>query len=199
MEELFYYIEQYERLTKVEKQLITKNCQLIHLKKGTYFLEEGKYCHKIGFVQEGILRIYNYDLDGKDVTQYFVSKKQFATNLRSYKEKVVSDTFIKAEMDSQLVVMTREKMNTLSNQLPRWDKIISRILESKLLEKVKHKTEMINQDATKRYLAFLETHKNVANHVKLTYIASYLGITQYSLSRIRKNLHHHDFLPNGKS
>ncbi len=198
MDKLFSYLEQYYRLTEIEKQLIIKNCNLLQIEKGKHFLEAGIRCHQIGFVAKGILRTYHYDSEGKDITNYFISKGQFATNLKSYNEDMVSDTSIMAEVDSELVVITKEKMVNLSNQITNWDKIVSSILESKLLEKVKYKTEMINQDATTRYLDFLKTHENLVNNVPLSHIASYLGITQYSLSRIRKNLLHSNFLPNGK-
>jgi CRP-like cAMP-binding protein len=90
-------------------------------------------------------------------------------------------------------------MLTLSAQIANWDKIVGSILEAKLLEKTKNKTEMISQDATTRYLSFLESHENASKYAQLSHIASYLGITQFSLSRIRKKIHQHDFLPNGKN
>ncbi|MEL6717153.1 MAG: Crp/Fnr family transcriptional regulator [Bacteroidota bacterium] len=196
---MFSYLAKYHRFTETEKQLIKANCRWTKVAKGNYFLEEGRYCKRIGFVIKGILRIYHYDAEGKDITKYFIAREQIATNLKSYTEGTVSDTYIQAEIDSELLVISKESMANLSAQIVGWDKVIHDIIESKLLEKVTLKTNMISQDATAKYLNFLKTHPNIINHVPLSHVASYLGITQFSLSRIRRNVTHHHLLPNDKN
>jgi hypothetical protein len=69
-----------------------------------------------------------------------------------------------------------------------WDKVIDKILTKHHTEKTNNIGSLISQDATTRYLEFLNKFPNTANRSPLSYIASYLGITQQSLSRIRKNI-----------
>lgn len=198
MIELFSYIEQYLKLSESDKKIIKDNCRFIELKKGDYFLQLNEHCNKIGFVNKGILRAFHYDQDGNAITKSFIQDKQFATNLKSFRDHTLSDSLIVAEIDTEIVVMSKENIANVSLQIPDWSKVVSYIIESKLLEKMKQRTSMVNQDATGRYLDFLKTHKNLVNQVPLSHIASYLGITQYSLSRIRKSLLKNNFLPNDK-
>ncbi|NVK65919.1 MAG: Crp/Fnr family transcriptional regulator [Flavobacteriales bacterium] len=198
MIKLFSYIEQYLKLSESEKKSIAENCCFIELKKGDYFLQLNEHCNKIGFVNKGILRAFHYDQDGNDITKSFIQTQQFATNLKSFRDNTLSDSLIVAEIDTEVIVMTKENIANLSLQIPNWSEAVSYIIESKLLEKMKHRTRMVNQDATVRYLDFLTTHKNLVNQVPLRHIASYLGITQSSLSRIRKSVLKNNFLPNDK-
>ena len=67
--------------------------------------------------------------------------------------------------------------------------LINKIVQKTLIKKLQKRSSLIEQDATARYLAFIENFPNIANRVPLAHIASYLGITQSSLSRIRKNIY----------
>ncbi|MEJ7740702.1 MAG: hypothetical protein WKF97_25070 [Chitinophagaceae bacterium] len=78
-------------------------------------------------------------------------------------------------------------MKELSMTIIGWDDIISKITSKALIEKVNKISSMMAEDATERYLSFFEKFPKLANRIPLSYLASYLGITQ-SLSRIRKNI-----------
>jgi len=69
-----------------------------------------------------------------------------------------------------------------------WEAIVHKIISKALIQKVERRSPLVTEDATERYLKFLEIYPNVVNRVPLSYVASYLGITQSSLSRIRKNI-----------
>lgn len=79
-------------------------------------------------------------------------------------------------------------MKELSMTIIKWDNIIAKITAKALADKVNKISPMMAEDATERYLSFLEKFPNLANRIPLSYLASYLGITQSSLSRIRKNI-----------
>lgn len=69
-----------------------------------------------------------------------------------------------------------------------WDAMVNKIISNALLQKVDRISPLISEDATTRYLKFLEIYPTLANRIPLAYIASYLGVTQSCLSRIRKNI-----------
>jgi hypothetical protein len=79
-------------------------------------------------------------------------------------------------------------MKELSLTILIWDDIINKITNKALVEKVNKISPMLSEDATERYLSFFKNFPTLANRIPLSYLASYLGITQSSLSRIRKNI-----------
>ena len=79
-------------------------------------------------------------------------------------------------------------MRELSMTIIEWDNIIAKITSKGLADKVNKISPMMSEDAKERYLSFLEKFPNLANRIPLSYLASYLGITQSSLSRIRRNI-----------
>lgn len=198
MEALFQYLASWHPLSTEDKTILEANCDIIFLAKGDYFLRAGARCHQVGFVVEGILRNYHY-VDGKEVTKYFVTQNEFATNFKSYNEGSVSLTYLQAETDTRLIVISKQQAGRLSEKIPHWDQTVHQIIASRLLAKANQKTEMLNQEATSRYLDLVKHRPEIIQHVPLGHIASYLGITQFSLSRIRKKLFQDDFLPFGKN
>jgi len=69
-----------------------------------------------------------------------------------------------------------------------WDRIVIKIVQKCLVEKIERRSPLVSEDATTRYLSFIQKFPNLANRVPLSFIASYIGITQQSLSRIRKDI-----------
>ncbi|MFN7601794.1 MAG: Crp/Fnr family transcriptional regulator, partial [Bacteroidota bacterium] len=87
----------------------------------------------------------------------------------------------------KLVVLSRDAFKELSAEIAGWDVIIKNLTAKSLLDKVNRISPMLAEDAKSRYLNFLEKFPHIANRVPLSMLASYLGITQSSLSRIRRN------------
>ena len=87
-----------------------------------------------------------------------------------------------------MIVFSKEAMQELSMTIIGWDVIISKITAKGFAEKVNKISSMMAEDATERYLNFFTKFPKLANRIPLSYLASYLGITQSSLSRIRKNI-----------
>ena len=87
-----------------------------------------------------------------------------------------------------MIVFSKKDWEELLNTIIGWDKIVHKIINKALIDKVSRRSPLVSEDATTRYLSFMEMFPNVINRVPLSYLASYLGITQSSLSRIRKNI-----------
>ncbi|RXG11407.1 CRP-like cAMP-binding protein [Leeuwenhoekiella aestuarii] len=185
MEEMIEYILQFGDLNKQQIRLISDKATEITLSKDDYFVEAGKLFNEIVFVSEGVLRIYYYNKDGEEITKYFADEKHLFSN--PYKDEPLTE-YLQAITDCKLIIITQKNWEELSNTILNWDSILNKILQKGIVEKMDRRSSLVSENATTRYLTFLEKFPNLVNHVPLSYIASYLGITQQSLSRIRKNI-----------
>ncbi len=188
MDQLINYLLEFGPLNPQQITLIKRLVVSIELKKGAYFSEAGQTARRVAIVQEGVLRVCYYTNRGNEVTRYFVDENNFAVDLTSFNHQIPSAEYIQAVTDCQLVVFSQLALQELSAVVIGWDEIIHRITAKALLEKVNRVNPMIAENATQRYLSFMKRFPALANRIPLSDLASYLGITQSSLSRIRKNI-----------
>jgi CRP-like cAMP-binding protein len=188
MDKLINYLLEFGQLNQQQIDMIKRKAQVLELKKGDYFSEAGKIPKQVAFIEEGILRVCYYNSEGDEITKYFVDENNFAVDINSFNQKIPSSEYVQAVTDCSLLVFSTESLNDLSATIIQWDGIINKITEKALVEKVNKLSPMLAEDATTRYLSFLEKFPNLANRIPLSYLASYLGITQSSLSRIRKSI-----------
>lgn len=185
MKEFVEYLLQFGNLNKQQIDFITSKGKEVHLRKDEYFAEAGKVLKQVGFILEGILRICYYNNKGEEITKIFIEEKHMLFNL----ENVPSTEYIQAATNCKLLIYSNEDWKEISDAVIDWKSIIQRIVNKSLSQKLARVSPLVSQDATTRYLEFLEKYPTLVNRIPLSYIASYLGITQQSLSRIRKNIH----------
>ena len=174
MEKLIEYILQFGNLNPQQIELISKNVTVTTLYKDTYFAEVGKTFNKVVFVLEGILRICYYNNKGEEITKYFIEENRFIAN--PYRDEPFSE-YIQAATDCKFIVFSNQQWNNLSNTILEWDKIMNKIFHNALMKKMDRRSSLVSEDATTRYLIFLEKFPNLVDRTPLSYIASYLGIT----------------------
>lgn len=185
---LINYLLHFGSLNPQQIELIKNKAEVKQIKKDTYYQEAGKIPREVIFLTEGIMRICYYNSKGDDVTKYFVSEGSFLVDINSYLQHIPSSEYAQAITDCNYIVLSKSDMEELSNTIIVWDEIISKITAKGMADKVRKISMMMAEDATERYRNFLINFPNVANRIPLGYLASYLGITQSSLSRIRKQL-----------
>jgi len=188
MEEFISYILQFGDLNKQQINLITEKAKVIQLKKNDYFAEAGKTLRQVGFVIEGILRICYYNNKGDEITKYFIDENNMGVDLESFNNDICSHCYVQAVTDCRLVVFSKKDWKELLDIIIPWNAIVNKIISRALIQKVERRSPLVTEDAATRYLAFLKIYPNVINRIPLSYVASYLGMTQSSLSRIRKNI-----------
>ncbi|TVZ15618.1 CRP-like cAMP-binding protein [Maribacter sp. MAR_2009_72] len=188
MDKLINYLLEFGQLNQQQIDLIKRKAQVLELKKCDYFSEAGKIPKQVAFIEEGVLRVCYYNSEGDEITKYFVDENNFAVDINSFNQKIPSSEYVQAVTECTLLVFSTESLNDLSATIIQWDGIINKITEKALVEKVNKLSPMLAENATTRYLNFLEKFPNLANRIPLSYLASYLGITQSSLSRIRKSI-----------
>ncbi|MCU0352671.1 MAG: Crp/Fnr family transcriptional regulator [Cytophagales bacterium] len=188
MESLINYILQFGHLNQQQIELVKRKATEVQLKKEAYFSEAGKIARQVAFVTQGILRVHYYNNKGEDITRYFIDENNFAVDLNSFNYQVPSSEYVQAVTDCTLIVFGYDSFKELSDTIIGWDEMIYKITTKAFMDKVNRISPMLAEDATERYLKFLERYPTVANRIPLSLLASYLGITQSSLSRIRKNI-----------
>ena len=188
MKAFLEYILQFGSLNQQQIELISKKATELHIRKDGYYQEAGKIARQFGFILEGIARVCYYNNKGEEITKYFIEEHNILVDLASFDNEIPSTAYVQALTDCSLIVFSRQDWKELLNTIVGWDAIVHKIISKALLQKVERISPLVAQDATTRYLRFLEIYPIVANRIPLSYIASYLGVTQSSLSRIRKSI-----------
>lgn len=188
MDNFLNYILQFGNLNNQQIKLVKDNLEALKLNKDEYFSEAGKIANKVAFVSEGILRVCYYNKEGEEITRYFIDENNFAVDLNSFNNSIPSSEYIQAIIPTELFVINKESLKNLSNTIIGWDSIIAQITNKSLMAKVNRISPMLAEDAKTRYVKFFNRFPTLANRIPLNYLASYIGITKNSLSRIRNEL-----------
>lgn len=180
------YLLQFDSLNKNQIDLINSLLVIKEYKEGDYFLEAGKVSNQVGFIIDGVFRVCYYNNSGDEITRYFLQETNFIVDINSYNTGIPSTEYIQSVTDSSVIILSHKSMSELSRTIVIWDKLISKITSKALSEKIARVSIMMPQDASERYDFFLDNFPNIANRVPLQYIASYIGVTKSSLSRLRR-------------
>lgn len=187
MKELIDYILQFGSLNRQQISLVEQMATEIELQKDEYFSEAGKIPKQVGFVVEGVIRGCYYNNKGEEITRCFISENSLVVDYVNFESDTSSSEYLQASTYCKLVVFSKQNWEELSQTIVGWDNIKNKMVQKCMYQKSR-KGPVISQDATTRYLEFMENYPSLTNRIPLAYIASYLGITQQSLSRIRKNI-----------
>lgn len=188
MKEFINYVLQFGNLNPQQIDFILNKASELDLRKDDYYLEAGKISQRFGFIVDGIARVSYFNNKSEEITKYFVEENNILVDLESFDNQIPSIAYVRAITDCKIIVFTKKDWQELLDTIVGWDAIVHKIISKALLQKVERISAIVAQDATESYLTFLKKYPTLANRIPLSYIASYLGITQSSLSRIRKNI-----------
>jgi CRP-like cAMP-binding protein len=188
MEEFFNYILQFGNLNMQQIDLITSKANKLELNKEEYFSEAGKIPRYVGFILKGVVRFCYYNNKGEEITHSFIDENNFVSDQQRFEAQVVASEYIQAVTDCEFLVFSKKDWDKIGNTVVGWDAITGLILKNCLLKTIERRSPLVSEDATTRYLSFIEQFPGLVNRIPLSHIASYLGITQQSLSRIRRKI-----------
>ncbi|MEJ7558568.1 MAG: Crp/Fnr family transcriptional regulator [Pedobacter sp.] len=188
MDPLISYLLLFGNFNEQQIELILSKCVQHEIKRDEFYQEAGKTPKEFAFLVRGVLRVSYFNNKGDDITKYFLDESHFVVDLDSYNQKMPSPEYIQAITDCTYTTLSRQAMEDLSMTITNWDAIINKIISKALVEKVSKISMMMAEDATERYLNFFNRFPKLANRIPLAHLASYLGITQSSLSRIRRSV-----------
>ena len=159
--------------------------KVVELKRNQHFVEVGKTCTHFGFIISGLLRAFYLD-DGNEEITCICTENEYATSTTSFITQTPSNIFITAIEDSTVLCISHSDLNKLYQKHPFWAKV-GRILIEKEFVNADYRTRYHDRkSAEKKYLELLKDNPEISNRVPLHYIASFIGITPETLSRIRK-------------
>ena len=187
MNQLIATLRKLIKISMKEEVIINDLFKPLTLKPGEYFLEEGKLCRYVGFIERGLVRYYMND-NGIEKTLYFNKEGEFVSNYQSFLPWQVSDTSIQAIEDTDLQVINYENLQQLYSKISEGEKLGRLAIENVFVSSLQHLKSFYKDAPAERYQQFLRSYPDLAQRIPQYHIASYVGIKAQSLSRIRKRL-----------
>lgn len=184
MKSLVEYIEKFVKLDSDAILELHKRAEIEVFSKNQHVLELGQRCNKIWFVKSGMVRKYHLH-NGKDITTWIHTEGEILTSLQSYSQNVPADEYIQACEDSVLIGISRQN----SEKLAKFEAFVtfSNVLMGKEVVNIDIHTKEFNKKNAKGKYEYLSViAPEMVKRAKLGHIASLLGISQETLSRIRK-------------
>ncbi|MCL2169512.1 MAG: Crp/Fnr family transcriptional regulator [Defluviitaleaceae bacterium] len=176
----------------IELEKLLPSASIASYEVDEYFVRAGETTRKVGFVVSGLFRLFYTDYDGKDFTKNFRSSGHFVGAQASLLLKVPSRLNIQALEPSSILCLDYDEILRIAEDNFHWQRLLRKITELDYLEKEQRESDLLFYHATERYLNFKKEHPNWDAQVQLRYIASYLGMSPETLSRIRKNINSAD-------
>ena len=182
---LICYLQLFGDISAADQEVIEAAMQFREVKEGEVLGGGGKICRELFFICNGVLRIVKED---NDTTYFFLRDNQFCTILFSFINQVPANDSIRAACDSEIIALHHDTLEELYIKMPYLKVIINEIIQKGLLDKIQLTNAYQGLDSTARYKQFILSQPEVALRVPVRDIASYIGVTPQSLSRIRKNI-----------
>ena len=154
--------------------------------EGEWLTAPRAVCEELFFVEQGVLRLVDQSGPSQEVTHSFRAEGQLCTLLTSFEQQVPSRLCIQAACPVQVLAITHARLAALNEQLPYLPEMMLRLIQHELTEKLMMQRAYLGQDAAARYRTLLARQPEVARRVPQRMLASYLGVTPQSLSRLRR-------------
>lgn len=184
MLELFQYFNHFLKLSKESEQALREISGELSIKKNAILQDVGQTCKTIYFIKKGVARIYYFKED-LEVTESFAFENNLLARVESLFRNKPSKKGIQLLEDSELIAIQADSLFNLYDRFPEIERLFRLIFESAYVDTVNRIESIQFHSAEERYKILLKESSNVIKRVPLKYIASYLGITPVSLSRIR--------------
>jgi len=182
------YLKSISPITDEEFEKTSIMFRTLNLQKGEFFVQADKTCRQIGFILKGMMRIFYVNEKDDEITSCFCSTGSFTTSYKSFILQEPSSQSIQALEDTVLLVINYDDLQLLYTQHPVWQ-LIGRTVSEHEYILLEHYVSGLNSESAKaKYLRFMKEYPDVNKKVQVEYIASFLGITRRTLSRIRKEL-----------
>lgn len=186
MQELFNYFNSIHRLQPQALEALGKICSVQTAKKNELLQTFGHTCRTLYFLKSGVARIFYYK-DGTDITEYFAFEGDLIARLESFFTGEPSQKAIQILEDAELFAIRATELDALYNEYPQVERLFRLLFEAAYVKTIKRMESIQFHSAEERYKDLLQT-TDIVQRIPLKHIASYLGITQVSLSRIRSQL-----------
>lgn len=188
MHPLFNYINKYAIISEEEFKVFVSHFMEKKIRKKEYLLEEGEICKHMAFIIKGSMRKYYIDEKGVEYIVDFYIEDWWAGDRESFVKSTPSVYHIDACEDCELLLISRENTLKLRDQCRAFNELLLKLDEQNTIATQKRITSSISSTAEKRYIDFAKRYPHFIQRFPQHLIASYLGITKDTLSRVRKKM-----------
>jgi CRP-like cAMP-binding protein len=187
--ELKKFIKEYVHLPEGELNVIVNKFKRKKIKKNEYLLKAGEVCKDLIFVQSGSIRLY-YLQEDVEVSVWFALAHSSAVEMYSFISETPTNNFLQAIEDSEILYLPKIELNILYEQYPKMQEMMRKFWEDVILHLLERFTALQRDSAEQRYLDLLDKPELMLT-IPQKYLASFIGVTPTSLSRIKKNIKIH--------
>ena len=180
------FIQQVQPMSQQKAEEIISHFEQRELAQGEYLIEAGQRSNEYLYLEDGFMRAYTYDVEGNEVTTNFYAANSVVFEVASFFGRTASKEYIQALTPCSGYIVDYESLNQLFHTLPEFREFGRAILVKGFVALKERTLSLINDTAEERYAALLERKPEIFQYAPLKHIASYLGITDTSLSRIRR-------------
>jgi CRP-like cAMP-binding protein len=160
----------------------------LYLPKNSYFAVQGKICAEVAFIEKGTLRTYYLNEKSEEVTSCFCVENNLTTSYKSFVSQQPSELSIQSIEDTELLIVNYADLQNLYQQSALWQNIGRIIAERQYMVMEQYASVLSNETAKEKYLRLLKEEPSILNKASVNDIATYLGVTRRTLSRIRKEI-----------
>ncbi len=184
MRQLFNYIRQFTDLNSQTEAVIRELAEPRQLGKNEFLLREGQRCNHLWFLKSGMIRKYHLE-DGVDVTDWIYLENQVFTSTEAYIKQTPATEYLQA-CETAAVIGFSRSANQEFGKYPQLEDFAKTLIEEQLISGNTLTRDFSRMSAGEKYNLLKETAPELFNRAKLGHIASLMGITQETLSRLRK-------------
>ncbi|SIO02999.1 Crp/Fnr family transcriptional regulator [Algoriphagus halophilus] len=187
-DQLVAYIKELHTIEEEEIDLILSKFSHQKLKRNQILVREGEPCNFNYFVLNGSLRLYKIKEDGQELIRYFALENKFASNLTSLITNEISQEYIQSNETSEILAIHKIDFYNLVEVSPAMNKVYRNILENAYITSQKRIYNFQGMEAIERLKWAVKYNPNLLSRIPNKMIASYLGITPFTLSRIKSKI-----------
>jgi len=188
IELLFENISGTIQLTNEDKSILKEYFLPKKLRKKQYFLQEGNVAFHTAWVAKGCMRTFSVNKNGIEQTMQLAIEGWWATDMYSFLTGEPAMYNIEAVEDCELLVIDKVGREKVFERVPGFERLMRILIEKNLVANQQRLNALMGQNADERYISFIKKYPQIVQRVPQHMIASYLGITPETLSRIRKQL-----------
>lgn len=182
------FIQNIVPITDAEFEKSIIKFKKVTLEKGEFFIQQNKISKQIAFINSGILRTYYINDKGEEITSCFCTSNNFASSHKSFILQAPSNVAMIALEKTELLVINYDNIQKLYTESSNWQTIGRLVSEKEFIVMEQYASVLNNETAKEKYLRLLKEQPEILQKAPINYIASYLGITRRTLSRIRKEI-----------
>ncbi len=190
-QQLHQSISQFIHTSEEDKALLEAAFTYIEFPKKMRLIDYGQVCKELYFINEGIIRLF-YPKDGEEITGYLFRENLFSSSYDSFLTQTPSMQILETLEDCKLLVITKDNLDQLYKKMPSMHVFTRKMAEQRFINAQRILSSFILESPEERYNKFAAENKDLLQRVPQHYIASFLGVTPVSLSRIRKRLSEKD-------